>query len=1279
MIKNNKKTKVAIIIFLITAIIATVLTAVLAFGESDEGYRTITVIEIQGTVGVVHNNIEYAAYTGMHLEEGYTVVTGGNSYIRLLLDDDKYVKLESGTKAVFSELSGGKTAINIERGALVAEVTKPLQVDEDFIVNTPNAILAVRGTLFRVDLSRNDKGELNTDVLTYGGAVSSKRIQPNGEVEEAEVTIKKGFKATVNMDDKKTVYLVDDVKVDLSSVVGTPSGNENNNTTNINGAIIENAPVTLESVLMPIVVTDIPDDDLVDIYFASENGHSMFIETEEIKTQIEDRNIDITQKASIYEIAENVKESADVAVPDDNKPLLTTTEPETEQAIAVQGTPNDGIGETTAGTTTVPSAAIPATTVPTTIVPSTTVPTTTVPTTTVPSTTVPSTTVPSTTAPTTESTTVPTTEPTTEITTTQTTVHTHTETVEETPPTCKVDGKRTVKCSDCGEILSEAVLNATGHTEKITTGEAICTVDGKKTVTCEICGELISETVITATGHKAIFSGTKDAHTECEICYEILSADHTYKTSTTNASCTLDGGTTYVCECGYNYTDTIPATGHTEKTATVDATCTVDGKTTVSCTVCSETLSETVIPAKGHTEENGAGADIHTKCSVCGNTVKDGTYHDYTDEVTTPETCTTEGVRTHTCTCGWSYTEAIPASHKKSDDGLTCVNGCGGVWVDLNSTNFPDSMFLSYISTTYDADGNNALIGDEITGVVTINIAGNSSTDGGYTDLTGIKHFANLVNVNCAYNSGIESLDLSGLTSLTNLDITGLTGLKTLNISGCTNLKDEKITGLDTCTELTTLNVSGCTNISELNLNSNTKVETVNLSNCNALTSFVMGDDTVGNYLLNSIDLTGCNNLETLEINSAMYLTSFDFTDKTKIKSVDLGGCQGITYLAGLSGKTSLQSLDIAALNKITEIDVSGCSALTNLSITACSALETLNLGYSGVTTFNSSTDTMNLSSYTNLKNVYLHNFSAPFKTIEVSNNTELKEFAFSANNYITTLEFSESAKLELLMLADLPNLSTLIIDDYSDVYSLNVMNTGLKSLTVTEAGALTIANVYNNNMLESLSISGATLLDTIKLSGGYNNTKMTSLTLNKCGLTMLEVDWLTALATLDITDTTAITYLDISNTNINNLNTSGVYDLNSIRTLKASNAGIDDTEIASMLKPTLELIDISNNSMVTSIDLSGNENLKSLNVSKTGITELITTECTSLEMLDASECTALDCFSMSTNNSMQYTALQSVNVSGCTSMTLFELADATNLESLDLSGLTSLKIGRAH
>ena len=1393
MAKNNKKTKVAIIIFLITAIIATALTAVLAFGDSNEGYRTITVIEIQGTVGVVHDNIEYSAYTGMHLEEGYTVVTGGNSYIRLLLDDDKYVKLESGTKAIFSEVSGGKTSINIERGALVAEVTKPLQVDEDFIVNTPNAVLAVRGTLFRVDLSRNDKGELNTDVMTYGGAVSSKRIQPTGEVEDIEVTIKEGFKATVNMDDKETVYLVDEVKVDLSALVGKPSNeNKPNDTiteTNLNGEIIENAPIT------------IPDDDLVDIYFASENGHSMFIETKEIEEKIVERNIDVAEKTPVYEVAQRVVEPVEIVIPDDNKSLVTTTEPVTE-VVAVQGPPNDGVGdETTTELTTVPS-----TTAPTTTVPSTTAPTTTVPSTTVPTTTVPSTTVSTTTVPTTESTTVTTTEQTTEPTTEETTVHTHTEVTEEVKATCTKNGLKTVKCSDCGEIISETVLTATGHSEEKTTIEPTCTEAGKETVTCTVCDELISETILNATGHREIFSGAKDAHTECEICYEILSADHTYKTSTTNASCTLDGGTTYVCECGYNYTETIPATGHTEKTATVDATCTVDGKTTVSCSVCTETLSETVIPATGHTEENGAGADIHTKCSVCGSTVKDGSYHDYTDEVTTQNTCTSEGVLTHTCTCGWSYTEAIPASHKKSDDGLTCVNGCGGVWVDLNSTNFPDSMFLSYISSTYDADGNNALIGDEVTGVTTINVAGDSTADGGYIDLTGIKNFTNLVNVNCAYNSGITSLDLSGLTLLTELDVTGLTGLETLNISGCTNLTDEKITGLDTCTALIELNVSGCTNIAELNLNSNIKVETVNLSNCSALTSFVINDNTIADYALNSINLSGCTSLETLTINNCLSLTTIDFTDLTAIKTIDLGGCQNVSGALNLSGKTALTTITIGG-TKVTSLNVSGSSSVTDVNALACSqlssvigindctslttlmlkgtaitsldlnsqnpslqslsvenctsltyldlmrssesttfnslavtgctalktlnlynckgittldttiltALEELNLTYSGVATVNSSTSTMDFSQNLNLKRVYLNGVNS-FTEFDVSSNTLLEEFALSDNSNVTTLDFSSNTKLKNLNLSDVSALDTLDISACTSLESVSLLNTGLTTLSVTGSDALTQFWVYNNMSLVSLTLTGGANLTSVKLSSGSENPTLKTLSITNCGITSLDVTYLTKLTTLDVSNCSAlanITGLDnltllesfnatgsgiesIDASTLTNLSTLAVDDMSALESLNISNTAVaslsldgcsslkhfyvnnnanfaDFTNIGLTSLTTLVTVEASNSdvsdsdtqSILQALENSETSEPQSLDLSKnTAITSLDIRNCTLLGSLNASGCTGLATFTENEN-----TALTDLNLSGCTSITELDVGTCTSLENLNASG----------
>lgn len=49
--------------------------------------------------------------------------------------------------------------------------------------------------------------------------------------------------------------------------------------------------------------------------------------------------------------------------------------------------------------------------------------------------------------------------------------------------------------------------------------------------------------------------------------------------------------------------------------------------------------------------------------------------HSYTETVTTPATCTTEGVKTYTCECGDTYTEAIPVIAHSYMDGY-CTN-CG--------------------------------------------------------------------------------------------------------------------------------------------------------------------------------------------------------------------------------------------------------------------------------------------------------------------------------------------------------------------------------------------------------------------------------------------------------------------------------------------------------------------------------------------------------------------------------------------------------------------------
>lgn len=67
--------------------------------------------------------------------------------------------------------------------------------------------------------------------------------------------------------------------------------------------------------------------------------------------------------------------------------------------------------------------------------------------------------------------------------------------------------------------------------------------------------------------------------------------------NTIPATCTSEGITTYYCDCGDSYTETIPMIDHNYTVAnTVPATCTQDGSVTYTCTGCGDSYTE-VIPA----------------------------------------------------------------------------------------------------------------------------------------------------------------------------------------------------------------------------------------------------------------------------------------------------------------------------------------------------------------------------------------------------------------------------------------------------------------------------------------------------------------------------------------------------------------------------------------------------------------------------------------------------------------------------------------------------------
>ena len=137
---------------------------------------------------------------------------------------------------------------------------------------------------------------------------------------------------------------------------------------------------------------------------------------------------------------------------------------------------------------------------------------------------------------------------------------------------------------------------------------------------------------------------------------------HTYEARVTKEpTCTEEGIKTYACSCGEEYTEQIVALGHKEVTdPAVEPTETEDGKTEGShCSVCKEVLKEQqIIPATGKPDEHE---------------------HKYEVTATKEPTCTEEGIKTYTCSCGEEYTEKTAAlGHKyveKRIPATTISNG----------------------------------------------------------------------------------------------------------------------------------------------------------------------------------------------------------------------------------------------------------------------------------------------------------------------------------------------------------------------------------------------------------------------------------------------------------------------------------------------------------------------------------------------------------------------------------------------------------------------------
>ena len=188
--------KVKIIIAACTAAVVAAVVTVALILSSEDAYRVIKVFELEGQTLVDRAQTgELEAYQGMNLESGDVVSVGSDSFLRLSLDGDKYILLDSGT--VLELIASGtaadsKTVINLKEGSILNEITGALSANSSYTVNTPKATMAVRGTSFRVTVERTEDGGYITRVDTIHGKVLVTLYDESGNEIKAEATVTEG-------------------------------------------------------------------------------------------------------------------------------------------------------------------------------------------------------------------------------------------------------------------------------------------------------------------------------------------------------------------------------------------------------------------------------------------------------------------------------------------------------------------------------------------------------------------------------------------------------------------------------------------------------------------------------------------------------------------------------------------------------------------------------------------------------------------------------------------------------------------------------------------------------------------------------------------------------------------------------------------------------------------------------------------------------------------------------------------------------------------------------
>ena len=139
------------------------------------GYRNIRVADLTGTSRVTSMLSVSDAFKGQNLVSGDNVEVLEKSSLTLALDSDKHVVASELTKfsveAFGAEGKDSRTIIHLEKGTISNQIDNKLLPSESYVVESPNASMSVRGTIFTVNVYYDNKGLCHTSVEVKEGTV----------------------------------------------------------------------------------------------------------------------------------------------------------------------------------------------------------------------------------------------------------------------------------------------------------------------------------------------------------------------------------------------------------------------------------------------------------------------------------------------------------------------------------------------------------------------------------------------------------------------------------------------------------------------------------------------------------------------------------------------------------------------------------------------------------------------------------------------------------------------------------------------------------------------------------------------------------------------------------------------------------------------------------------------------------------------------------------------------------------------------------------------------